>query len=283
MGYEEVVRIRGRLKLGRVILYSILILLAASWLLPYYVIISSSFKSLRELSLRKFLEPPLNPDLKPYIKALKEVGPGLINSTLISTISTLLSVLIGAWGGYFLARFRFKYAVPLFFLIAVATYLPPQIMLIPSVQLMAKLNLYDTYQGLIFMYTILYSPMAALIIATFFLAIPNELQEAAFLDGCGPIQFFWRILIPLSMPGIASAIILIFTMIWNEFLFALTLSRSPTVRPVMPVVAALKGTTAAEWNVQMAGTVLASLPPLITFILLGRYFIRGLLAGALRG
>ena len=277
------VGIRGRVSLGKVLLYMVLTLLAVAWLLPYYVIVASSLKSLRELAMRKFLEPPLNPDLNSYVKAIATVGTGLVNSTIISISATMLSVFIGAWGGYFLARFRFKYAVPLFFLIAIATYLPPQIMLIPSVQLMAMLNLYDTYQGLIFIYTILYAPMAALVIATFFLAVPNELQEAAYLDGCGPIQFFWKILMPLSKPGIASTIILIFTMIWNEFLFGLTLSRSPTVRPVMPVIAALKGTTAAEWNVQMAGTVLASLPPLIIFIFLGRYFVKGLLAGALRG
>jgi len=272
-----------RVRPARVALYLVLVVLSVLWLLPYYIAVTSSLKSLRELVARRFLEPPSNPDVSSYAKALGIVGTSLVNSIIISVTSTLLSVLIGAWGGYFLSMFRFRYAVPIFFLIAIATYIPQQILLIPLVQLMGALNLYDTYQGLILTYVLLHAPMAALIAATFFLAIPKELQEAAYLDGCGPITFFWKILIPLAKPGIASTLILVLTMIWNEFLFGLTLSRSPAVRPVMPVIAALKGTTAAEWNVQMAGTVLASLPPLLLFVLLGRYFIRGLLAGALRG
>ncbi|OYT61178.1 MAG: ABC transporter permease, partial [Thermofilum sp. ex4484_15] len=113
-------------------------------------------------------------------------------------------------------------------------------------------------------------------------ALPRELEEAALIDGCGPIYTFSKVVLPASKPALASTAILVFTSIWNEFLIALTLGGT-RVKMVAPVIAELKGCYAALWNLQMAGAVIGSLPPLLFFIVAGKYFVRGLLAGTIRG
>jgi glucose/mannose transport system permease protein len=178
---------------------------------------------------------------------------------------------------------RFRHSQTVFFIASVATFLPYQIVLIPFTQLMAALNLFNTQLGLIVAYLILNVPMAALITSTFFQMLPVELQEAAALDGCGPVTFYWRILLPVAQLGIVSTTILIFTMIWNEFLIAITLTQGPFTQMATPLLAGLKGNYAQLWHIQMAGAMITSIPPLIIFIFLGRYFIAGLMAGTWKG
>ena len=156
-------------------------------------------------------------------------------------------------------------------------------MLVPFTQLLAALHLVNTRPGLILAYLILNTPMAALITATFFRMIPVELQEAAALDGCGPIVFYWRILVPVAQLGIVSTALLIFTMIWNEFLIATAMTQGPFSQMATPVLAGLRGNYAQLWHVQMAGAMITSIPPLIIFVILGRYFVAGLMAGTLKG
>lgn len=268
-------------KRGRAFLYTLLILLAAIWLLPFYAMLTTSLKTPREVTRREFLTLPHRPNFTNYIKALNSLGRGLINSTIISLPATALAVFIGSWGGYFLSMFKFKYAQYIFFATAIVTFLPYHIILIPFTQLMARLNLINTYQGLILAYVILNTPMAALITSTFFSKVPRELQEAAALDGCSPVTFYWKILLPVALIGIAATAILVFTLIWNEFLLGLTLTQGAFVKPVMPILAELKGTFVAQWHIQMAGAMLTAIPPLIIFIFLGRYFVTGLIAGTL--
>jgi len=137
---------------------------------------------------------------------------------------------------------------------------------------------------LILAYVILNTPMAMLVTATFFQMFPYELDEAAALDGCGPINFYFRILLPVGRLAIISTAILIFTMTWNEFLIAMAMTQGPTAQMATPVLAGLKGNYAQVWHIQMAGAMLTSHPSLIIFIIfLGRYYIAGLMAGATKG
>lgn len=125
--------------------------------------------------------------------------------------------------------------------------------------------------------------MAALITATVFQTIPAEVQEAAALDGCGPVTFYWRILLPIAQLGIISTAILIFTLVWNEFLIATAMTQGPFNQMATPVLAGLRGNYAQLWHIQMAGATLTSVPPLAIFVFLGRYFVSGLMAGTLKG
>lgn len=269
--------------LEMIIAYGVLVIISFVWLLPLYVAIIAGFKSNIEIYTTNILQPPSDPMLNPWIDAWNSISRGFMNSILVSIPSTFLSVLIGIMAGYYLSRFRFKGAQLLFFSIAVASFIPYQIVLIPIVQIMSALKLIGTYLGLILSYVILYSPWAALISAAFFMSLPKELEEAAYIDGASPLKTFFRVVVPVTIPGIISTAIIIFMNIWNEFLIAVTLSTNPLVRTVQPEIANLRGTTTVSWNTLMAGSVIAILPPTLVVIALGKYFVRGLLAGALKG
>ena len=206
----------------------------------------------------------------------------LVNSIIITFSVTILAAFFGGLGGYYLARNKSAFARTLFVLVGIALYLPYQAVIIPLVTIMAKTHLALTYWGLIASYLILYLPLAAVLLGTFFLAIPRELEEAAEVDGASRVQIFFRIVVPISLPAYASMAIIIFTQVWNEFFLALSLSSEKT-QTVQVVMASAQGTTLVLYNLQMAAAIITVAIPLIIFLLLGRYFVRGILAGALKG
>ena len=269
--------------LSKLPLLLVLTALALVWLLPMYTMLGNSLKTPREIAQSQYMLPPRGLELQNYVLAFNILKQGLLNSVVVSVPTTVLAVFLGSWAGFFLAMMRFKHSQTIFFIATIATFLPYQIVLVPFTQLLAALNLVNTRLGLILAYLILNTPMAALITATFFQMVPIELQEAAALDGCGPITFYWRILLPVAQLGIVSTAILIFTMVWNEFLMATAMTQGPFNQMATPVLAGLRGNYAQLWHVQMAGAMITSIPPLIIFIFLGRYFVAGLMAGTLKG
>jgi glucose/mannose transport system permease protein len=270
-------------RLSKLPLLLVLTALALVWLLPMYTMLGNSLKTPREIAQSQYMLPPRGLELQNYVLAFNILKQGLLNSVIVSVPTTVLAVFLGSWAGFFLAMMRFKHSQTIFFVATIATFLPYQIVLVPFTQLLAALNLVNTHLGLILAYLILNTPMAALITATFFQMVPIELQEAAALDGCGPVTFYWRILLPVAQLGIVSTAILIFTMVWNEFLIATAMTQGPFNQMATPVLAGLKGNYAQLWHVQMAGAMITSIPPLIIFVFLGRYFVAGLMAGTLKG
>jgi glucose/mannose transport system permease protein len=270
-------------RLSKLPLLLVLTALALVWLLPMYTMLGNSLKTPREIAQSQYMLPPRGLELQNYVQAFNILKQGLLNSVIVSVPTTVLAVFLGSWAGFFLAMMRFKHSQTIFFIATIATFLPYQIVLVPFTQLLAALNLVNTRLGLILAYLILNTPMAALITATFFQMVPIELQEAAALDGCGPVTFYWRILLPVAQLGIVSTAILIFTMVWNEFLMATAMTQGPFNQMATPVLAGLKGNYAQLWHVQMAGAMITSIPPLIIFVFLGRYFVAGLMAGTLKG
>jgi len=256
--------------------------LALLWLLPLYVMLANSLKTIREITQSQYVLPPGGFEVQNYAVALGVLRHGLVNSTLVALPATALAVLLGSGAGFFLARLRFRHSQAVFFAATIATFLPYQIVLIPLTQLLADLRLINTRPGLIVAYLLLNTPMAALITATFFQTVPAEMQEAAALDGCGPVTFYWRILLPVAQLGLLSTAILIFTTIWNEFLIPTAMTQGTFNQLATPVLAGLKGNYAQLWHIQMAGATLTSLPPLALFVFLGRYFVSGLMAGTLK-
>ena len=270
-------------KTKMIIAYTVLVLLTFFWMLPFYVALVTSLKSHEETYTTNVLQPPSAANIVPWFIAWSRVSRAFINSILVSIPATFLCVLTGTLAGYYLSRFVSKVNRLLFFLIAIATFIPYQILLIPMTMFLSTVGIMGTHLSFIVAYTILLSPWATLISAAFFLAIPKELEEAAQIDGASPVQSFFKIVLPVALPGIISTTIIIFMSIWNEFLFAVTLSTSPIIRTIQPEVANLRGTTTVAWNTLMAGSLIAILPPLVITLALGKYFIRGLLAGALKG
>lgn len=266
----------------RILIFLTLIALSIAYILPVYVVLVTSLKTPAEITQRQYLLPSLNLQFQNYTQALKLVLSSLANSSLISFSVTALAVFIGGLGGYYLSRSRSTFAKVLFILVGIALYLPYQVILIPLVQLMAKTRLALTHFGLIASYLILNVPLASVLMGTFFLAVPRELEEAAEVDGASKLQIFFRVVSPVALPAYASTAIIIFTQVWNEFLLALTLS-TPRTTTIQVKLAEVKGSFVALYNLQMAAALIALAVPLVFFLLLGRYFIRGILAGALKG
>lgn len=259
-----------------------LIALSIAYILPIYVMLVTSLKTPMEITQRQHLVPSANLQFYNYVEAVRLVFPALVNSSIISFSVMALSVFIGGLGGYYLSRSRSTFAKVLFILVGIALYLPYQVVLIPLVQIMAKTRLALTHFGLIASYLILNVPLASVLMGTFFISIPRELEEAAEVDGASKIQIFFRVVSPIALPAYASTAIIIFTQVWNEFLLALTLSTSKTTT-IQVKLAEVKGSFVALYNIQMAAALVAALIPLVFFLALGRYFIRGVLAGALKG
>lgn len=270
---------------GRAVRVLVAVAVAAvtiAYVLPVYVMGVTSLKTPREITQRQYLVPSGTLQVSNYTTALRLVVPSLVNSTIISVTVTVLSVFVGGLGGYFLARFRWPVTKVIFVLLAIALYLPYQAVLIPLVRLAAATGLALTHTGLILSYLILNVPLAAILMATFFFSVPRELEESAQMDGASRAQIFFRIVSVVALPGYASTAILVFIQVWNEFLLALTLS-TPYTTTVQVKLEEVKGSYVALYNLQMAAALMTVVVPLLFFLLLGKYFIRGILAGALRG
>lgn len=273
----------------KLLVFGTLILLSLAYLLPIYVTISTSLKSIQEINATNYLVPTTQPKFENFAEVLfgsqrfrSEMLPRLRNSIIISFSVTLLSAFFGGLGGYYLARNRSRFAKVLFILVGIALYLPYQAVIIPLVVLMAKTRLALSYWGMIVSYLILNIPLASVMLGTFFTAVPRELEESAEVDGASRVQTFFNIVVPISLPAFASVGIIIFTQVWNEFFLALALS-APNTQTVQVVMAEAKGTTLVLYNLQMAAALITVIIPLAFFLFLGKYFVRGILAGALKG
>jgi glucose/mannose transport system permease protein len=256
--------------------------LSVVYILPVYVVVVTSLKTSAELQARQYLLPSTSLQFVNFVQSFKLIFPSLLNSTIITFSVTALCALLGGLGGYFLSRWRTKFAQILFILVGIAIYLPYQVILIPLVQIMARTGLALTHFGLIASYLILNVPLASVLMGTFFISIPRELEEAAEVDGASRVQIFFRVISPIALPAYASTAIIIFTQVWNEFLLALTLA-TPRTTTIQVKLAEIKGSFVALYHLQMAAALITLLVPLIFFLALGQYFIKGILAGALKG
>jgi glucose/mannose transport system permease protein len=196
--------------------------------------------------------------------------------------SALLSSVVGSINGYVLSKWRFRGSEVLFTLVLFGMFIPYQSILIPLFQTEKALGLYGSMIGLIMVHVIYGIPITTLIFRNYYVGIPDELIEAAKVDGAGFVSIYRKILLPLSIPGFVVVLIWQFTSAWNDFLFAVSLTKLQSW-PVTVAVNNLAGSFEVAWNVQMAGALIAALPPLLIYVFLGRYFMRGLLAGSLKG
>nr|WP_211748494.1 carbohydrate ABC transporter permease [Paenibacillus sp. Marseille-Q4541] len=263
-------------------IYLLLIFFAVLFLVPVYVVLVTSLKSLDAITLNQMWSLPKSIDLSGYKEAFTRLAPHLWNSMLLVIPATLLCALLGSLNGYVFAKWRFKGSETLFTLILFGMFIPYQSVLIPLIQFMQEIKLYNTIPGLILVHVIYGLPISTLIFRNFYVSIPNEIMESAQIDGTGFFGIYRHIILPLSVTSFVVVGIWEFTNIWNEFLFAVTLT-TQSQQPIMVALQNLSGSQVVHWNVQMAGAVLAALPTLLVYILLGRYFIRGLLAGSVKG
>lgn len=280
-------------RLWRVALYAVLVVAALFYLLPLAVMVITSVKPLDEISAGSLLSLPMNPTLAPWTKAWGEactgmrcegVGGYFINSIAIVVPAVLISTLIGALNGYALTKWRFKGSELLFALMLFGCFIPFQVVLLPMAQTLGWLGISSSRAGLILVHVVFGIAFTTLFFRNFYVAIPTELVSAAKLDGAGFFRIFWRILLPVSAPIIVVSVIWQFTQIWNDFLFGVAFSAHDT----QPVTVALNNlvntsTGVREYNVDMAAAMIAALPTLLVYVLAGKYFVRGLTAGSVKG
>ena len=262
--------------------YIILFILALLFVLPIYVVIMTSIKSTDAITLERMWELPKQLDLSGYKTAFDRLSPHLLNSLLLVIPATTISAFLGSMNGYILSKWQFKGSNLIFALLLFGMFIPYQSILIPLINFLQSIQLYNSLPGLILVHVIYGLPICTLMFRNFYVSVPNEVLEAAKIDGTGFFGIYRTIMVPLSLTGFVVVGIWQFTNIWNEFLFAVTLT-TQNQQPIMVALQNLSGSQIVHWNVQMAGALLAALPTLIVYIFLSRYFIRGLLAGSIKG
>jgi multiple sugar transport system permease protein len=253
--------------------------------LPVLWMFASSFKSNTEI----FAYPPRLIDSSFSFSAYRTVITDpqqrrfFFNSYLISSLVTISTLILGILAGYSFSRYEFRFKKLLNVVIIGVQSVPPITLMIPYFGLIVSLKLYDTYWGLLVTYMVFTLPYAIIMMTGYFNTLPRDLDEAVMIDGGSSFVVLWRILVPISLPGIVSVGIYTFMLAWNEFLFALTLTRTNEMRTVPVGIQLLMGQHSFEWNQMMAMSVLGSLPVLILFLLFQRYFIAGMSAGSVKG
>ena len=270
-----------KLPIGPILLYGALILLALAYLLPAYMTVITALKLPAEISLPRLWDLPAAPNWAGFSEAVALLKPNLINSIVLTVCATLLSTVLGSINGYVFSKWKFKGSEVVFVLFLFGMFIPYQVILIPLFQTLRAINLYGGLPGLILAHVVYGLPITTLIFRNFYAQIPNALMESAMLDHAGFFAIYKEIVFPLSIPGFVVTSIWQFTQIWNEFLWGITLTRH-TANPITVGLAQLAGGQAVSWNLPMAGSILAALPVLLIYIFLGRYFIRGLLAGSVK-
>ena len=283
----------GAFTINRAMIYAVLILFALYFLFPIYVMVSTSLKDLDDLRTGNMLTFPSHLTLDPWVKAWSTACTGVrcdgmepffMNSVRMVIPAVLISSIVGAFNGYVLTHWRFRGADLLFTMLLVGCFIPFQAILLPMARLQGMLGLANTTSGLVMVHVIYGIAFTTMFFRNFYVSIPAELVKAARIDGAGIFMIFTRILLPVSLPIFMVCLIWQFTQIWNDFLFGIVFSGVDS----MPITVALNNlvntsTGVKEYNVDMAGAIIAALPTLLVYVIAGRYFVRGLTAGAVKG
>jgi glucose/mannose transport system permease protein len=265
------------------LILAILLGCAAFFLLPFYVMVVTGLKQTESVSLSTMWNLPSHLSAGGFTEAWNRLVPNLGNSLKIAIPATIISAIWGAINGYVFAKLKFRGANVLFALFVFGMFIPYQSILIPLIQFLQGIKIYGTVWGLIAVHVVYGIPITSLIFRNYFANIPDDLMESARIDGAGVIRIFTHIMLPLSKPAFVVVAIFQFTNIWNDFLFGVTILPTPSKQPITVALNNLSGSYSVDWNVVMAGAVIAALPTALVYILCGRYFIRGLLAGSVKG
>ena len=281
------------INIGRAMIYLILLFFALIYLAPLYVMFTTSFKGIEEIRSGNLMALPIDPTFYAWTKAWSSactgsecegLAPYFWNSVRIVFPAVIISTIIGAFNGYSLAKWKFKGSELLFGALLFGCFIPFQVILLTMAKLLGSLGLANTVTGLVMVHVIYGIAFTTLFFRNYYVGIPTELVKAAKLDGAGFFNIFRHIFLPLSTPIFVVTIIWQFTQIWNDFLFGVGYSGSGT-QPITVALNNLVNTSVGgkEYNVDMAAAIIAALPTLVVYVIAGKYFVRGLTAGAVKG
>jgi glucose/mannose transport system permease protein len=277
---------------GRILIYLVILLVAAAWLAPLVVVVLNSLRTNEEIAQTSMIGWPQQWAWSNYATAWSGfcvaqtctgIRPYMLNSAIVTIPATIVSTLLGAVAGYAVSLWRFRGDRWIYGIVTLGIFLPQQMRLLPWTIVLRDVGLINTLTGLVMIHTIQGLSFTTLFCRNYYVAIPHELIRAARIDGAGFYRIFWRIVLPLSPPILIVTVIWQFTHIWNEFLYGVTF----TTGQQQPVTAALIALSAAvadipQHGVQSAAVMIAALPTLLIYVFGGRYFVRGLTAGAVR-
>ncbi len=277
----------------RLLLWAVLLLWAAWFLAPLYVMVATSLKDMEQVRAGHLLSWPTEPTLDAWAKAWGSACTGVdcgglkpffMNSVLMVLPAVLVSTALGAINGYVLAKWRFPGSEAMFAMLLFGVFMPMQVVLLPMSQVLGWLGIASSIWGLMLVHVLAGIPSTTLFFRNYYVGLPDELVKAAMLDGAGFWQIFWRIVLPLSTPIVVVTLIWQFTAIWNDFLYGVVFSGADS-KPITVGLNNLSNTSSSvkEYNVDMAAALIAALPTLVVYVLAGKYFVRGLTAGAVKG
>lgn len=277
----------------RWVLYIVLVLFALFYLLPLFVMLTTSLKSLEEIRTGDLIALPREVTFAAWRTAWSEactgiqcegVRPFFWNSVLIALPAVAISTLLGAMNGYVVAQWSFRGANLFFSLMLFGCFIPFQVVLLPMARVLGLMGMAGTIPGLIFVHVIYGLGFTTLFFRNYYVSIPSELTKAAKVDGAGFFRIFWSIFLPLSLPIIVVTVIWQFTQIWNDFLFGVSFSQAGTQPVTVALNNIVNSTTGIKaYNVDMAAAIIAGLPTLLVYVIAGKYFVRGLTAGSVKG
>ena len=264
-------------------IYVTLIAFALYFLMPVYVLVVTSLKPYADVSVAHMWDLPRGLYLDSFGEAWSKVSPNFVNSLMVTVPAAIISSFIGSINGYIFSKWRFRGSNTIFLLFLIGMFLPYQGILIPMVLTLRAFGLYGTIPGLIFIHCVFGIPITALMFRTYYASVPDDLVDAGKMDGCGFFGIYRHILLPIAAPAFAVVLLWQFTSIWNDFIIGLVVLSNPRLAPVTVAVQNLAGSFTTEWNIQMSGALIAAAPTIIVYLLLGKLFMRGLLAGSVKG
>src|SRR5262245_20762647 len=288
-----VAQARRRHLIGRVAVYAALVFFALAYLFPLLVMVFTSLKPMKEIQSGNLLALPAEPTTEPWQAAWSTACVGVecvgingfyLNTFIIVVPAVVVATLIGALNGYALTKFRFPAHRLIFGLILFGTFTPYQAVLIPMARTLGALGLSGSLFGLILVHIIYGLPFTTVFARGFYYGVPQELVKAAQVDGAGFFRIFWSVMLPISTPILIVSVLLMFTNVWNDFLFGSAHAFGSNA-PIMVALNNVVNTSTGEkpYNVHMAAAMLAAIPTLLLYIIAGKYFVRGLMSGSVKG
>ena len=270
------------MSIGRLLTYIFLIAFTLVYMLPFFSAIITSVRTQDDISLNGFWSAPREVTLTNYYDAWEKgrVSRYLLNSFVITIPALIATIFLSSLSAFALARYKFRGNRPIYFMYVAGTMLPFQILLLPVFLLTNKLGLYNTYWSVILIHTAFQLGFCTFVLRNFMRTLPGEIVDAARIDGSTEFGIYWKIVMPLTIPGIAAIATLEFTWIFNDYIWALILIQNDALKPVTVGLAGLQGQFVTNWPLIVAAALLAAVPTLIIFFALQRYFIGGLTLGS---
>ena len=279
------------MKTSTIIVHAIAWATALIWIIPFLGVFMASIRPYAEVQFGWWNFQSFHPTLENFYDAWigKTAGPsaalntGLVHSLIVTVPATFIPVFVAALAAYSFARFSFRTKDLLFLTLVLLQTIPQQMVILPIYNLMNSLGLLNTYVGLILLHTAFGLPWQILFLRNFFSTLPIEVEEAARVDGASYFKIFYKIILPMSLPALASILSLQFVWVWNDFFFALTLIQNPNMRLATQTIPVIKGRYEPNWSILSAASIIAMIVPIAIYVALQRYYVRGITAGAVKG